>query len=65
MEGSGASYLIHLDNYLAVGPPNSEVCQQNVDTFISLCMQLGVPSALDKLEGSSTTLSFLGIVLDT
>jgi len=66
MGNSGAAFLIHhLDNYLTMGPPNSETCQQNMDTFIPLCADLGVPLALDKLEGPSTSLSFLGITLDT
>jgi len=63
MGNSGVTFLIHyLDDYLTMGPPNSE---QNMDTFISLCADLGVPLALDKLEGPSTSLLFLGITLDT
>ena len=49
---AGVSYLIYyLDDYLTMGPPHSKVCQQNMDTFISLCTELGVPLAPDKLEG--------------
>ena len=33
--------------------------------FISLCAELGVPLASDKLEGLSMFLTFLGIILDT
>ena len=63
---AGVSYLIHyLDDYLMVGPPLSQVCQNNVEIFTSLCKDLGVPLATDKLEGPSTSLSFLGIILDT
>ena len=66
MENAGVTYLIHyLDDYLIMGPPHSTVCQQNVDIFISLCAELGVPLAPDKLEGPSTSLTFLGIILDT
>ena len=58
--------LIHyLDDYLTVGPPASTVCQCNVDKFVFLYAELGVPLATDKLEGPSTSLSFLGIILDT
>ena len=65
-QNAGVSYLIHyLDDYLTMGPPASSVCQNNVNTFLSLCAELGVPLATDKLEGPSTTLSFLGIILDT
>ena len=48
-----------------MGPPASTVCQHNVDTLVSLRAELGVPIATDKLEGPSTSLSFLGIILDT
>jgi len=52
MGNSGVTFLIHyLDGNLTMGPPNSETCQQNMDTFISLCADLGVPLALDKLKG--------------
>ena len=59
-------YLIHyLDDFLMMGPPTSSVCQNNVNTFLSLRAELEVSLTTDKLEGSSTTLSFLGIILDT
>ena len=32
---------------------------------MQLCNDLGVPLALEKVEGPSTTISFLGILLDT
>ena len=65
-QNAGVSYLIHyLDDYLTMGPPASTVCQNNVSIFLSLCAELGVPLATDKLEGPSTSLSFLGIILDT
>jgi len=42
----GVSYLIHyLDDYLTTGPPHSTSCQRNVDTFVALCAELGVPLA--------------------
>ena len=63
---SGMSYLIHcLDDYLTMGPPLSSVCQCNLDIFTALCKDLRVPLAADKLEGPATSLSFLGIILDT
>jgi len=66
MLNAGVSYLIHyLDDYLTMGPPGSQVCQQNLNIFTSLCAELGVPLAEEKLEGPATSLSFLGIILDT
>ena len=50
-EDVSASYLNHyLDDSLTMGPPVSTVCQCNVDKFVSLCAELGVPLATDKLE---------------
>ena len=65
-QNTGVSYLIHyLDDYLTMRPPASTVCQNNLNIFLSLCAELGVPLATDKLEGPSTSLSFLGIIIDT
>ena len=62
----GVSYVIHyLDDFLTMGLPLSRVCQQNLNTFIRLCSELGVPLAPNKVEGPPTTLTFLGIILDT
>ena len=66
MEKAGVSYLIHyLDDFLTMGPPESTRCQQNLDIFLSLCAELGVPLAAEKLEGPTRSLSFLRIILDT
>ena len=66
MQTSGVSYLIHyLDDYLTMGPPLSSVCKDNLDIFTRLCKDLGVPLACEKLEGPSTSLTFLGITLYT
>ncbi|XP_077863268.1 uncharacterized protein LOC144346270 [Saccoglossus kowalevskii] len=59
--------LIHyLDDYLAVAPPpNSQACLHIMNTMLSVCKELGVPIAKEKVEGPSSTLTFLGIELDT
>ena len=62
----GVSFVIHyLDDFLTVGPPSSDTCQHNLDILKQLCDELGVPLALEKVEGPSTTISFLGILIDT
>ena len=62
----GLSFLIHyLDDFLTMGPPSSPTCQRNLDTLVQICNYLGVPLALEKVEGPSTALPFLGIELDT
>ena len=63
---NGVSFVIHyLDDFLTMGPPSSPTCQRNLDILTQICNYLGVPLAFEKVEGPSTVLSFLGIVLDT
>jgi len=62
----GVSFLTHhLDDFLTMGPPSSSTCQRNLDMLVQICNYLGVPLALEKVEGLATALPFLGIVLDT
>ena len=62
----GVSVLLHyLDDYLTMGPPNTQICNQNLRLLIEVCTMLGIPLALEKVEGPSTILEFLGILLDT
>jgi len=52
----------YLDDFLTLAPPGSSTCQHNLDIIKSVC---GVPLAIEKVEGPSISLTFLGIVLDT
>ena len=62
----GVSFSIHyLDDFLTMGQADSGVCQQNLDIFIQICNDLGIPLTEEKLEGPSTSLTFLGVVIDT
>ena len=62
----GVEILLHyLDDYLTMGPPNSSVCQHNLDTLVRICELLSIPLAIEKVEGPTTVLAFLGILLDT
>ena len=48
---NGVTNLIHyLDDFLTTGPPDSPICQKNLDTFVQLCRDLGVPLAAEKLK---------------
>ena len=65
-QNRGISFVIHyLDDFLMVGPQSSDTCQHNLDILKQLCNGLGEPLALKKGEWPSTTISFLGILLDT
>ena len=55
----------HLDNYLTLGHRGSRKCENNLQTILATCRILGVPLALEKVEGPVTTLKFLGIIIDT
>ena len=62
----GVSHIMHyLDDFLLLGSPGSNEFQTNLNTIIQCCDTLGVPLALEKVEGPSTSLSFLCIVIDT
>lgn len=66
MQQQGVSYIMHyLDDFLTFGHPSSAECQNNLDTIMHTCSSLGVPLAAEKIEGPSTTLTFLGITIDT
>ena len=53
------------DYFLLVGPASQDHCQNSVRAMLVLCGNLGIPVALDKLEDPASTLTFLGITLDT
>ena len=48
-----------------MGPAKSLTCHRNLEIMMEVSEQLGIPLALDKLEGPSHRLTFLGIILDT
>ena len=56
--------LHYLDDYFTAGPPNSPICQQNMDAMLHTCRELSVPIAPEKISGPSPVLEFLGILLD-
>ena len=62
----GVQHLLHyLDDFLTAGPANSAICSQNLNAMLSLCEKINSPVKSSKIEGPSTSLTFLGIHLDT
>lgn len=58
--------LMHyLDDYFTVGPPSSPQCASQVDIMVKTANRLGIPLAPDKLEGPTSHLVFLGILVDS
>ena len=62
----GVSHILHyLDDFLVIGGPGLHECTHYLDCMLSTCEELGIPLALDKVEGPTTRLTFLGIDMDT
>ena len=55
----------YLDDFLILGQAGTDECERALALSLELCKILGVTVATKKTEGPATTLSFLGIVLDT
>ena len=57
--------LHYLDDFLVMGPPGQNSCAEAPTTTLALCEELGFPVAPEETEGPATTLTFLGIEIDT
>ena len=63
---NNVTHVLHyLDDFFTAGATNTSECQHNLSTLIRLCAKLGFPLATDKIEGPSSQLIFLGILLDS
>ena len=66
LRARGVCHMIHyLDDFLLLGPPNTQECADVLAITLHTCAELGVPLAPDKIEGPTTSLRFLGIQLDS
>ena len=62
----GVDHLLHyLDDFFTAGPASSNTCEKNLHAMLSLCDTLNVPVKTSKVEGPTTSLTFLGIHLNT
>ena len=62
----GFRCLIHyLDDYLISTPANFTECQHLLTVFLQVCKLLGIPVAMDKVEGPATLIVFLDLELDS
>ena len=62
----GVPHIInYLDHFFTAGPPNTDVCRQNVQLMTELCTSINAPVKHEKTEGPSTSITFLGIRLDS
>ena len=60
-----AQLLHYQDDFPLVDPPGQGTCLEAMSRMPIMCDLLGFPVASEKLEGPTTALTFLGIVLDT
>ena len=59
------SCLHYLDDFFFCGPPATRDCAAALEVAIPTCLELGLPVAPEKVEGPSSTLTFLGIEIDS
>ena len=60
------SHLLHyLDDFFTAGAPDTSECQNNLEAMLSVCHKINAPVKLTKVEGPSTSITFLGIVINT
>ena len=52
---AGMSHFI--DDFIFVGPPNSNKCLQDLHQFLSLCERVGVPIKKEKTVNPTSVLS--------
>ena len=55
----------YFDDYFTVSPAHSSICAHNVKTILHVASQVDIPLAHNELEGPTTRLVFLGILIDT
>ncbi len=62
----GIKAVIHyIDDFLLLGPPSSPMCKDVLVVTLQTCQELRVPIAPEKTEGPVTSITFLGILLDS
>ena len=61
----GVTAMVHVIDDFLILSHSKEKCHQDLMAFIDLCERLGVPLAPSKTVGPSTTIPFLGIILDS
>ena len=62
----GFKCLIHyLDDFLMMGQAGSPKCEHLLGIFLDVCETMGIQVAMDKVEGPATSITFLGLQLDS
>ena len=53
------------DDFFEVGPPNSDQCENSLDTSLAICEFLGVPVEHSKTIHPTSCMQYLGFILDS
>jgi len=59
------AHLLLLDDFFTAGHANTDDCKNNLTVMLTLCNKINAPVKSSKVEGPSTSLTFLGIHLNT
>ena len=66
MQQRGVSWLAHyVDDFITVGAPGTSECESNSDLMHRVCGEVAMPVEPEKDEGPASTISFLGLELDS
>jgi len=66
MEQCGVSWVRHyVDDFIVIGPPGTDECSRNVRLMNTTCEAASVPIEPAKNEGPATSITFLGLELDS
>lgn len=66
MERKGVAHLFHyIDGFIRVGTAGSSECHVNAEIMHDVCETLGLPVEPEKDEGPASTITFLGIEIDS
>ena len=57
-------FFHYLDDFLIIGAPSSGQCEEYLRILLVDFERLNIPVAMEKLEGPTTALTFLGIEMD-
>ena len=61
------SYDLHdlIHDFFLAGPPDSPRCGEQLQCFLQVAVILGAQVAMEKVDGPSAVLAFLGLILDS
>ena len=64
-DNHGLTHILHYLDYLIAGSPGSSLCAVHLSQFLRVCDPLCVPVVMEKVEGPTPILTFLGLELNS